>query len=166
MFIDLDNFKLVNDTLGHTKGDEFLVNVCRLINRQIRPTDFACRYGGDEFTIIMTATSLFDGISIAQRWRALIENVAAKMKVNVSASIGIDEFGVFSAQNAEDFINRVDKQLYEAKNTGKNRVSFPGYLHAHKVEEKSVTPAEKDALYKAFTPSAPRGKQLSKRGKN
>jgi len=149
MFIDLDNFKSVNDTLGHTKGDEFLVNLSRLICRKIRPTDFACRYGGDEFVIIMPTTHLVDGISIAQRWHDSIKQIASQMKLDVSSSIGIDEFDVSCTLNAEEFLDKVDKELYIAKRTGKNRVSYPSWhLHAHASEEKFVTPAEKDALYK------------------
>jgi diguanylate cyclase (GGDEF)-like protein len=150
MFIDLDNFKSVNDTLGHQKGDEFLIHLCHLISLKIRPTDFACRYGGDEFTIIMPATSLLDGISIAQRWHELIEHVARKMKVNVSSSIGIDEFDSNCQLSAEAFINKVDKELYNAKKTGKNKVSYPGLVRIHRADARSVTPAEKDALYRAF----------------
>lgn len=152
MFIDLDNFKYLNDTLGHTKGDEFLVCICRQIRQKIRPTDFACRYGGDEFTIIMPTTSLFDGISMAQRWHDLINNAASQMEVNVSASIGVDEFDVFCTLSAEEFIDKVDKELYSAKKTGKNRVSYPGFSQAHKAEERFVSPAEKDALYKTSVP--------------
>ncbi len=153
MFIDLDNFKSINDTLGHAKGDEFLIKVCHLICEKIRPTDFACRYGGDEFVIIMPATFLLDGISIAQRWHDLIVQVAAQMEVNVSSSIGIDEFDVSCPLRAEEFLDKVDKELYNAKNTGKNKVSYPGgSFKAHKAEEKFVTPAEKDALYKGSLP--------------
>ncbi len=153
MFIDLDNFKSINDTFGHAKGDEFLINVCHLICEKIRPTDFACRYGGDEFVIIMPATFLLDGISIAQRWHNLIVQVAAQMEVNVSSSIGIDEFDVSCTLKAEEFLDKVDKELYNAKNTGKNKVSYPGErLKANKAEEKFVTPAEKDALYKGSAP--------------
>lgn len=149
MFIDLDNFKAVNDTLGHTKGDKFLVNLCRLICQKIRPTDFACRYGGDEFVIIMPATHLTDGISIANRWHDLIGQVASQMKLDVSSSIGIDEYDISCTLKAEEFLDRVDKELYNAKKTGKNKISYPGgHLHARIVEEKFVTPAEKDALYK------------------
>jgi diguanylate cyclase (GGDEF)-like protein len=165
MFIDLDNFKSVNDTLGHTKGDEFLVNLCRLISRKIRPTDFACRYGGDEFVIIMPATYLVDGISIAQRWHDLIKQVASQMKLDVSSSIGIDEFDVSCTLKAEEFLDRVDKELYNAKKTGKNKVSYPGWrLQARKTEEKFVTPAEKDALYKGSATIKQKRKQQNLKG--
>ena len=160
IFIDLDNFKSVNDTLGHTKGDEFLVLLCRLISQKTRPTDFACRYGGDEFTIIMPATFLLDGISIAQRWHDLIEQVAYQMAVDVSSSIGIDEYDVSCTLAAEEFLDKVDKELYNAKRSGKNKVSYPEIFPVHKTKTKSVTPAEKDALFKASVSLTKKGKQL------
>lgn len=161
IFIDLDNFKSINDTLGHTKGDEFLVNLCCLINQKTRPTDFACRYGGDEFTIIMPATFLLDGISIAQRWHDLIKQVASQMAVDVSSSIGIDEYDFPCTLTAEEFLDKVDKELYNAKRNGKNKVSYPGIFPAHKTKTKAVTPSEKDALFKASVLLTKRGKQLS-----
>jgi diguanylate cyclase (GGDEF)-like protein len=161
IFIDLDNFKSVNDTLGHAKGDEFLVNLCRLISQKTRPTDFACRYGGDEFTIIMPATFLLDGISIAQRWHDLIKQMASQMAVDVSSSSGIDEYDVSCTLTAEEFLDKVDKELYNAKRNGKNKVSYPGIFPVHKTKMRSVTPAEKDALFKTSVSLTKRGKQLS-----
>ncbi len=151
MFIDLDNFKSVNDNLGHAKGDEFLINICRQISQKIRPTDFACRYGGDEFTAILSETSLLDGILIAQRWHELIKSVAMKMKVKVSSSIGIDEYDVTCAMSPEEFLEKVDQELYSAKRTGKNKISHPDLMRKSIADAKSVTPSEKDTLYQAFT---------------
>jgi diguanylate cyclase (GGDEF)-like protein len=165
MFIDLDNFKSINDTLGHPKGDEFLVRLCRLICRKIRPTDFACRYGGDEFTIIMPATYLLDGVSIAKRWHDLIRQIASQMGLNVSSSIGIDEFDISCTLSAEEFLDKVDKALYDAKKTGKNKVSCPvGRLPVIKAEAKFVTAVEKNALYKASAQPSKKRKQVSAKG--
>lgn len=149
MLIDLDNFKTVNDTRGHLKGDEFLITLCRQICRKIRSTDYACRYGGDEFVIIMPTTYLTDGVSVAQRWHNVVKEVASRMEVSVSASIGIDEFDISQGVNAENFLERVDKELYNAKNSGKNRVSYPGerFLQGRK-EGRFVPSAEKDPLYR------------------
>lgn len=164
MFIDLDNFKSINDTFGHVKGDEFLINLSNRICQKIRPTDFACRYGGDEFVIIMPATYLADGISIAHRWHALIRQVAVEMELadlNISSSIGIDEFDISSPLTAEDFLEKVDKELYRAKKTGKNKVSYPGQrLKLDKRKEKFVTMAEKNALYKGSTAGRQRKEKI------
>ena len=164
MIIDLDNFKSINDSLGHAKGDDFLVKICRQINQQTRPTDFACRYGGDEFAAILPETSLLDGIMIAQRWHALILNAARQMKVKVSSSIGIDEFNANQAVDAEDFFNRVDQELYSAKRTGKNKISYPDLISRSIAEAKSVTPTEKDSLYKAFAQLKQQNKKRGKKG--
>ncbi len=150
IFIDLDNFKSINDTLGHAKGDEFLIKICRLIDQKTRPTDFACRFGGDEFAAILPETSLLDGIVIAQRWHELIANVARQMKVIVSSSMGIDEFNANKAISAQEFFDKVDQELYNAKRTGKNKISHPDLVSRSIAEAKSVTTTEKDTLYKAF----------------
>ena len=164
MIIDLDNFKSINDTLGHAKGDEFLVKISRQINQQTRPTDFACRYGGDEFAAILPETSLLDGIMIAQRWHELILNAARQMKVKVSSSIGIDEFNANYAVGAEDFFVKVDQELYSAKRTGKNKISHPDIMSRGIAEAKSVTPTEKDSLYKAFAQLKQQNKKLGEKG--
>lgn len=151
VFIDLDNFKMVNDTLGHDRGDDFLVNVCRKITGSVRPTDFACRFGGDEFAVILPATTLRDGITIARRWHKLILQAAAAIKLPVSSSIGIDEFEASSKLSAEDFLHRVDQYLYEAKRTGKGKIAHPTIEIR---ESKAVTWAEKEILFHIFQPSA------------
>ncbi len=153
VFIDLDNFKMVNDTLGHTKGDAFLARVCTQMAGNIRPTDFACRFGGDEFAVILPATSLRDGIMIADRWHKLILRVATEMHLPVSSSIGVDEFDASCKLDAEGFLHRVDEYLYEAKRTGKGKIVHP---KVETPESKAVTWAEKEILYHIFQPSAPK----------
>jgi diguanylate cyclase (GGDEF)-like protein len=150
IFIDLDNFKIVNDTLGHAKGDEFLVKMCRQINLNIRPTDFACRFGGDEFAIILPATSLMDGVKIARRWHELFLQVAKEMNLPVSSSIGVDQFSASSQQNAQEFLHQVDQLLYDAKSTGKGKIAHPDIDIP---DSKAVTREEKELLYHIFQPS-------------
>nr|MCU0583656.1 GGDEF domain-containing protein [Syntrophales bacterium] len=89
MMIDFDNFKDINDRLGHDEGDRFLTQMGGLIRDKLRPTDFVCRYGGDEFAVIMPATSLLDGIGIARRLREFTAHFTWKMAVRVSASFGL-----------------------------------------------------------------------------
>jgi diguanylate cyclase (GGDEF)-like protein len=151
VFIDLDNFKTVNDTLGHTKGDEFLVRSCRQISSSIRPTDFACRFGGDEFALILPATSLRDGIMIAGRGHKLISQVSTEMQLKVSSSIGVDQFDASCKLSAHDFLHQVDQLLYKAKKTGKGKIAHP---HIEIPDSKAVTWAEKEVLYHIFQPSA------------
>lgn len=159
VFIDLDNFKTVNDTLGHAKGDTFLTRLCAEMTSNIRPTDFACRFGGDEFAVILPATSLRDGIMIADRWHKLILRVATEMHLPVSSSIGVDEFDASCKLGADDFLHRVDAYLYEAKRTGKGRIAHP---KVEIPESKAVTWAEKEILYHIFQPSAPKKRSHQK----
>lgn len=164
IFIDLDNFKAVNDTLGHGRGDEFLAKVCGGIHKQARPTDFACRFGGDEFAVILPATFLRDGIAIAGRWHQYILQIARKMKMPVSSSIGVDEFKSTSNPDAREFLHQVDQLLYQAKRTGKGKVVHPDI---DTPESHAVTREEKQLLYHIFQPTTP-GRVLARksRGKN
>ena len=155
IFIDLDNFKVVNDTLGHDKGDFFLKKICREMAAHVRPTDFACRFGGDEFAFIMPATSLRDGVRIAQRWHELILRVAGDMNLPVSSSIGVDEYDASCKLDVNDFVHRVDQYLYEAKQAGKGKIAHPAIEIS---EPMAVTWAEKEILYHIFQP-APGKKQ-------
>lgn len=164
IFVDLDNFKIVNDTLGHVKGDEFLVKMCRQINLNIRPTDFACRFGGDEFAIILPATSLMDGVKIAKRWHELFLQVATDMGLPVSSSIGVDQFNASSKLSAQEFIHKVDQLLYNAKRTGKGKIVHPDI---EMPDSKAVTREERELLYHIFQPSAQKKHFRQKdRGKN
>jgi diguanylate cyclase (GGDEF)-like protein len=163
IFIDLDNFKIVNDTLGHAQGDAFLSRVCTEMTCNIRPTDFACRFGGDEFAVILPATSLRDGIAIAGRWHALILRVATDMQLPVSSSIGVDEFDASCKLSAEEFLHRVDEYLYDAKRTGKGKIA---HRKVEIPESHAVTWAEKEILYHIFQPSAQKKQTLQKTREN
>lgn len=122
--IDIDFFKKINDTYGHLCGDYVLKEVAYMIQDNFRKTDIVFRYGGEEFVVILTETSL-DGSKIPlERLRQAIENYKFKYENNVikvTVSIG-------AASNSYDNINTVilnaDKALYEAKSSGRNRISL------------------------------------------
>ncbi len=121
--LDLDNFKVHNDKLGHLRGDELLKKVSRKIKENIRSTDIAARYGGDEFVVIFPNTSCKDAIQVAERIRSSIEKdirVPSDM-TSLSVSIGIAVFPRDGLTPAELF-DAADKSLYLAKNRGKNIV--------------------------------------------
>jgi diguanylate cyclase (GGDEF)-like protein len=122
--IDFDNFKDINDRLGHDEGDRFLTQMGGLIREKLRPTDFVCRYGGDEFAVIMPATSLLDGIGIARRLREFTAHFTWKMAVRVSASFGLAAIEPASPADAEEFFKQADSDLYRAKSR-QNRISTP-----------------------------------------
>lgn len=128
LYIDLDQFKEVNDTLGHQIGDKLLVEVAKRIQSCVNDTDVVGRLGGDEFTVILSAPPDNEYVAgIAERIIArlvtaftLIENQSA---IYISASIGI-AFYPSDAMNAEDLLKSAEQAMYVAKNAGRNRLSF------------------------------------------
>nr|WP_170826955.1 GGDEF domain-containing protein [Magnetovibrio blakemorei] len=124
--IDIDHFKLVNDTWGHECGDVTLVNMATSLERALRETDIIGRIGGEEFAIIMPETTLAEAASLAERLRELIEGLVIKTskgEIKVTASIGIAAFEDPSF-TVEKVIGYSDTALYRAKNAGRNRVEL------------------------------------------
>lgn len=147
MMIDLDNFKLLNDTWGHVEGNNFLVEVASAVGQNVRPTDILCRYGGDEFSVIMPATGLFDAMRIGQRLGECVSGIPWKLDHAVSASIGLAEYLPDSEGEASAFIDMADRALYKAKKTGKNRVCFEAPPEKT-VETEAVSQLEREILLK------------------
>jgi diguanylate cyclase (GGDEF)-like protein len=147
MMIDFDNFKEINDRLGHDEGDRFLIQMGGLIREKLRPTDFICRYGGDEFAVIMPATSLLDGIGIAKRLQEFTAHFTWKMALRVSASLGLAAFEPSNPLNAEEFFKQADNELYKAKKAGKNRISYPAQASAQVRQREEVAQSEREALF-------------------
>lgn len=127
LMIDIDRFKRVNDTYGHQFGDEVLINLSRLLVDFQRQSDIVCRYGGEEFVILLPNTSLQDATSLAEKLRKQIELltlVSPKNEdFNFTVSIGVAKVDVKNEENLEPAIKRSDDALYVAKNSGRNRVS-------------------------------------------
>jgi diguanylate cyclase (GGDEF)-like protein len=145
MMIDLDNFKLLNDTMGHVIGNRFLMKTASTLREQLRPTDIVCRYGGDEFAVIMPATDLFDAVRIANRLQQAIAVIPLKKLLPVSASIGVAEYSAASKGGSDEFVHQADMALYKAKKNGKNQVFYQG-KQERTVELDSVTQEEKWSL--------------------
>lgn len=123
LFMDIDNFKTINDELGHQIGDDVLIQTAQILNKSIRKTDLLSRWGGEEFVIAFVNTHINDAHTITQKIKESIEkNEALKETVgyNITASFGL------TACNTNDTIDssilRADKAMYEAKQHGKNRV--------------------------------------------
>ena len=130
LFLDLDDFKDVNDELGHRAGDVVLIEVAARLRASVRPTDVCARLGGDEFAVLLHGTGLAEAIEIAQR---IVDAVAEPFLVGadamrVGASIGIatPEAGV----GIEELVHQADVAMYAAKAKGKGRVEAftPGLL--------------------------------------
>ncbi len=124
LMVDIDNFKKINDSYGHPAGDAILEEMGKCILRSIRDDDMAFRYGGEEFAILLPASSLSAGRAVAERMRAHIEHHPFRIEgrlLNVTVSIGAAAWPS-SADSMKDLIMEADRALYEAKDAGKNRV--------------------------------------------
>ncbi|XID74430.1 diguanylate cyclase [Alkanindiges sp. WGS2144] len=119
MVLDVDHFKRFNDDFGHQTGDHVLSQVGALLAETVRGIDFACRYGGEEFVVILPNSSLKDALPIAERVREQVAQYPWE-KRPVTVSIGLASFG--QQQSAQELINDADQALYQAKAQGRNRV--------------------------------------------
>lgn len=117
--VDLDNFKLVNDTYGHQIGDEVLIQVAQILSENCRVTDTVGRYGGEEFIIIMPDTNGRDASLLLERIQTSIEKTIFKEGIHVTVSCGISEL---NGESVHGILKSSDIMLYEAKKKGKNRV--------------------------------------------
>ncbi|MBD2355676.1 CHASE2 domain-containing protein [Tolypothrix sp. FACHB-123] len=126
LFIDLDGFKQVNDTLGHEIGDRLLVTVGQRLSNCLRGSDTVSRLGGDEFTVIVRAIpNVQVAAKVAEKILGTITEpiVLDEYTTNVSASIGISIYP-FNSNDSENLIKQADTAMYRAKNLGKNRYEF------------------------------------------
>ncbi len=123
-YLDLDQFKIINDTCGHVAGDELLRQLSSVLNERMRRSDTLARLGGDEFGILMTSCSLEDGYRIAEKIRAAIEDFRfhwQRMSFDVGVSIGVVPVNASSGETA-DLLSAADTACYAAKDEGRNRV--------------------------------------------
>ncbi len=127
IMFDLDHFKRVNDTYGHPAGDAMLTAIGELILRAVRTSDFASRYGGEEFVIILPETPVRDALIFAERLRKAIEELEVKTgehTLKVTTSLGVT--GFTPSENNPDkkaLIEAADKALYASKNKGRNQIN-------------------------------------------
>lgn len=117
--VDIDHFKLVNDTHGHPRGDEVLEAVGALLRAQARRHDVVARMGGEEFSLLLPETDLETATSVAERLRAAV--AAAPLPVRVTVSIGVSVLPDLAA-SADQLIDSADQALYAAKRAGRDRV--------------------------------------------
>jgi diguanylate cyclase (GGDEF)-like protein/PAS domain S-box-containing protein len=124
LLLDLDNFKAFNDAYGHVEGDQVLWRLGQVVKRCLRETDFAFRYGGEEFTIILFMTTSADGAVTAERIRKEFKKETFSpvpgQDVHVTVSIGLAQYKPQEEMKA--FVHRVDQLMYQGKKNGKDRV--------------------------------------------
>lgn len=128
MLIDIDRFKSINDRWGHDAGDRILKDIAARLQRNLRGIDLICRYGGEEFVIVMPNTELSDAGKVAERIRAEIADHPFVMPggetLQVTASVGISAKIPYE-DSAAAILKRADNALYQAKADGRNRVAIP-----------------------------------------
>ncbi|TAN39520.1 MAG: diguanylate cyclase [Nitrospirae bacterium] len=116
IMLDIDHFKLYNDTRGHVEGDSLLVRFAQTVLETVRTADYVFRFGGEEFLVMLPGTDRDHACMAAERLRRVVESEAG-----VTISIGVSSFSADIATK-EQLIENADKALYEAKNKGRNRV--------------------------------------------
>lgn len=125
LLLDIDNFKICNDSFGHLEGDKILVRISQVIKSCLRKLDTAYRYGGEEFTVILPETSCEEAMLVAERIRNVVQSEVflpeTDQKISITISIGATQY----AENEElsTFIQRADKAMFISKQNGRNQVT-------------------------------------------
>jgi diguanylate cyclase (GGDEF)-like protein len=120
LLADLDNFKMINDTLGHIAGDHCLKRVAEVMSANLRPTDLIARYGGEELILLLPETTEELALKLAERLRLAVAEMDGR-QITVTISIGVA--ASHADKNLDALIAEVDRALYAAKHAGKNQVS-------------------------------------------
>ncbi len=128
IILDIDNFKSVNDTYGHPAGDEVIKKVAEVLRKEIRETDKAGRYGGEEFIVILPNTPSKEALKVAERIRKTVEKSVVPiihegqpLDLKVTVSVGVASLGIHGTSFV-DLLQAADLALYESKRNGKNQV--------------------------------------------
>lgn len=151
IMMDLDFFKKVNDDWGHDVGNQALILASKLIKAGVRKMDAPCRYGGEEFAIILPSTDRHNSMLVAERVREMIATTPLVFDDNellLTASFGIDIYTGLEGGGAEEMVKRADSYLYQAKEGGRNRVCVAPVVEKEDIS--SVNQDEKDALFGLF----------------
>jgi diguanylate cyclase (GGDEF)-like protein/PAS domain S-box-containing protein len=127
VMFDVDHFKKFNDTHGHDQGDRVLQMVSRCLKETIRPFDFPCRYGGEEYVAILPGMAAEDALQLAERLRIKVANTEVD-GLHVQISLGVATYPVVKVATAESLIEAADAALYRAKESGRNRVAVAGAI--------------------------------------
>lgn len=159
IMLDVDHFKKVNDKWGHEVGNDALQLISRCIVDNIRKLDIACRYGGEEFAIILPSSDVAASVHVAERIRAAIEHTHLDIpqangsveQLKLTASAGLSVYSGNQILTGQQLVKAADEKLYQAKKQGRNRICFT----PPETVDQQVTSEEKSALFTLFDPDAP-----------
>lgn len=118
--LDIDHFKVINDRFGHSAGDHVLVEVTRLLQKQLRQVDMLARWGGEEFVVLLPQCDVQQACAAAEKLRASLENLSLEPVGQIHGSFGVAEYR--PGEPLDDWLRRADAALYKAKQGGRNRV--------------------------------------------
>ncbi len=148
IMIDIDHFKQINDTFGHEMGNKALKWCTQIWRTNIRRIDIPCRYGGEEFAIILPSTRLAQAVRAAERLRLAIAATPlaiGDVQVTLTASFGVDVYTAKETLEPKEFITRADTFLLNAKEMGRNCVRYPG--EGIEPASTELTQEEREALF-------------------
>jgi len=146
--IDIDLFKQINDTMGHSAGDSVLRLLGRVLEKQARDNDIVARFGGDEFVWLMPATHPNVAVSVAQRISDNLSSVQKDAGIPITISIGIASYPE-NASSPMELINNADEALYRAKEAGRNRIAISSKLESIPNTPITRRPAADDSFVKS-----------------
>ena len=129
ILMDIDYFKPINDTHGHSGGDQVLVQVAQLLSSQLRASDRLGRWGGEEFMVVAQATPMHAALELAERIRKAVAAFEFVHGDPVTLSLGVTQ--TLAGDTADSLVQRADKALYRAKSAGRNRVEAQTVISAH-----------------------------------
>jgi diguanylate cyclase (GGDEF)-like protein len=145
VLFDLDRFKSYNDSLGHLAGDAALRCVASVLQGTARAADIVCRYGGEEFVVLMPEQAIEGAAQAAERLRDAVERLELRYptragQVTLTISAGVALLGREAARDADDVLRAADAALYCAKGMGRNRVATTAPSAHHSVRARSAMP--------------------------
>lgn len=126
VMIDIDRFKIINDTFGHEAGDRVLLELARIIKQYSRENDLAARIGGEEFTVLLPGTGSGEAVVVAQRIKQAISSHKFELddrRISITVSIGIYTLSQTPCLDRDNLYNYADQALYYSKNNGRNSIS-------------------------------------------
>jgi diguanylate cyclase (GGDEF)-like protein len=144
ILLDADNFKKVNDRFGHDAGDQVLVQLVKIMKSQLRKSDIMCRYGGEEFVILLPETSITKARVLATRVLEAVRNTSVKIKEDMeiyfTVSMGISD-NTRQTDDLSVIINKADEAMYAAKSNGRDRLEIYSEDNVDTIMHRPVLPA-------------------------